>query len=99
MLPQYFKAMIRARRFGAEVAPVKAGGERAAEVLLLRRRVKQLSLKLGVLGLDLDVLDDDDFILKPHGVRRQRGGIDGTLDCLMNREVFERASIRGLTTL
>jgi len=76
-----------------EVAMVAIGGQRSSVVLLLRRRVENVPLELSILWLDFDVLNDHDFILKSHGIGRQRVGIDWTFNRVVDREVFERTSV------
>ena len=76
-----------------EVAIVTIGGQRSSVVLLLRRRVENVPLELSILWLDFDVLNDHDFILKSHGIGRQRVGIDWTFNRVVDREVFERTSV------
>jgi hypothetical protein len=73
----------------AEVAMVAIGRRRSSVVLLLRRRVENVPFELSIFGLDLDVLHDHDFILDPHGIGRQRVRVHGTLNRVVNGEIFE----------
>ena len=43
-----------------------------------------MSLIASVSRLDFDVLNDDRLIIKPHGIGRKRGRIDGTLDRIVD---------------
>ena len=54
-----------------------------------------MSSEANVVWLDLDVLDDRPIVFHTHGIRRQRGRVDRTLDLFVNLEVLERAPVGG----
>ena len=76
-----------------KVAAIATRRERASIILFLGRRVKDMTLKLSILWLDFDVLHDDDFIIDTHRIGGQCRRINGTLNGLVNRDVFERATV------
>ena len=83
----------------AEVSLVATCRERATEKVLLLCRVVDMSCETRVPWLDLDVLDNHGFILDTHRIGRQSERIDGTLDFLVNRHVFERTPVASRATL
>ena len=48
-----------------------------------------MPLELSILGLDFDILHNHDFILESHGIERQRVGIYGTFNRVVDGEIFE----------
>jgi len=93
MLPQYFSDRMSARKSAPKSPTSYPLGEQAAKIPALFRRIEDTAQKANVSGLDFDILHDDFFVFHSHGVGRKFFRVHGTLDCLVDDEVFEGAAV------